>query len=73
MSIIKKLLFVAAMSLGIAALAAGQELPQLPNDPAVRTGKLDNGLTYYIRHNATCASTGPRTFPARAYSTGSRA
>ena len=52
MSIIKKLLFVAAMSLGIAALAAGQELPQLPNDPAVRTGKLDNGLTYYIRHNA---------------------
>ena len=24
---------------------------QLPNDPAVRKGKLDNGLTYYIRHN----------------------
>ena len=24
----------------------------LPQDPAVRTGKLKNGLTYYIRHNA---------------------
>ena len=23
----------------------------LPNDPAVKTGKLDNGMTYYIRHN----------------------
>lgn len=23
----------------------------LPNDPAVRKGKLDNGMTYYIRHN----------------------
>jgi zinc protease len=26
-------------------------MQQLPNDPAVRQGKLDNGLTYYIRHN----------------------
>ncbi|MCR4921529.1 MAG: insulinase family protein [Bacteroidaceae bacterium] len=25
--------------------------PQLPLDPAVRQGKLSNGLTYYIRHN----------------------
>ena len=25
---------------------------QLPQDPAVRVGKLKNGLTYYIRHNA---------------------
>ena len=24
----------------------------LPNDPAVRVGKLENGMTYYIRHNA---------------------
>ena len=23
----------------------------LPNDPAVKTGKLENGMTYYIRHN----------------------
>ena len=24
---------------------------QIPVDPDVRTGRLDNGLTYYIRHN----------------------
>ena len=28
-----------------------QQIPQLPIDPQVRIGKLDNGLTYYIRHN----------------------
>lgn len=27
------------------------QVPQMPLDPAVRYGKLDNGLTYYIRHN----------------------
>ena len=31
--------------------AMAQELPPLPNDPNVRIGKLENGLTYYIRHN----------------------
>ncbi|WP_071145833.1 M16 family metallopeptidase [Bacteroides ihuae] len=29
-----------------------QSSAPLPIDPGVRTGKLDNGLTYYIRHNA---------------------
>lgn len=48
----KKLLILAAVLLGAAALCYGQQqLPQLPNDPATRVGKLDNGLTYYIRHN----------------------
>ena len=28
------------------------QMPQLPDDPAVKIGRLDNGLTYYIRHNA---------------------
>ena len=28
-----------------------QQNPPLPVDPEVRTGKLENGLTYYIRHN----------------------
>lgn len=28
-----------------------QQMPELPIDPAVRYGKLENGLTYYIRHN----------------------
>ena len=41
------LLFIAALF--AASMAFGQT--PLPNDPAVRTGKLDNGMTYYIRHN----------------------
>lgn len=28
-----------------------QQMPPIPMDPKVRIGKLDNGLTYYIRHN----------------------
>ncbi len=40
-------LFIAAVF--VAATAFGQ-MP-LPNDPAVKVGKLDNGMTYYIRHN----------------------
>ena len=32
--------------------SAQQQMPPIPVDPAVRIGKLDNGLTYYIRHNA---------------------
>ena len=28
-----------------------QQMPPIPADPDVRVGKLDNGLTYYIRHN----------------------
>ena len=31
--------------------AAQQAMASLPNDPAVRVGHLENGLTYYIRHN----------------------
>ena len=35
------------------SIVNGQEmqLPPIPVDPAVRIGHLDNGLTYYIRHN----------------------
>ncbi|MBQ5495067.1 MAG: insulinase family protein, partial [Prevotella sp.] len=32
-------------------VAQEMQLPPIPVDPAVRIGKLDNGLTYYIRHN----------------------
>ena len=46
----KFLLTLAVILLGAAAMPA-QEMPQLPNDPAVRKGQLDNGLTYYILHN----------------------
>lgn len=31
--------------------ASAQQMPSLPIDPAIRYGKLPNGLTYYIRHN----------------------
>ena len=37
--------------LGAVILGYGQQLPELPSDPETRVGKLDNGLTYYIRHN----------------------
>lgn len=33
------------------SMHAQQEFERLPIDPKVRYGKLDNGLTYYIRHN----------------------
>ncbi len=37
------------MAFGLASLA--QQAMPTPMDPNVRYGKLDNGLTYYIRHN----------------------
>ena len=35
----------------VASAAFGQQPQALPNDPEVKVGKLENGLTYYIRHN----------------------
>ena len=35
----------------IATVVQAQTVPPLPTDPATRIGKLENGLTYYIRHN----------------------
>lgn len=32
-------------------MAAAQQMPPIPVDKDVKIGKLDNGLTYYIRHN----------------------
>ncbi|MGM9747177.1 MAG: M16 family metallopeptidase [Candidatus Cryptobacteroides sp.] len=43
----KLILIVAAL---VAAVAASAQTP-LPNDPAVKKGQLENGMTYYIRHN----------------------
>ena len=45
----KRLVLVFIAALGFAAAVSAQT--PLPNDPATRVGKLDNGLTYYIRHN----------------------
>ena len=44
--------FAAIILIGGAASVCAQQMPPLPTDPNVRIGKLDNGLTYYIRHNA---------------------
>ena len=39
----KKFLLVAMLF--VAGLSMAQEMPKIPVDPAVRIGKLDNGLT----------------------------
>jgi|GEM_PF-29800 len=41
-------LFAAALAITTTFAASAQTIPQ---DPAVRNGKLPNGFTYYIRHN----------------------
>jgi zinc protease len=43
-----KLLFISGLVVGTIGVSAAQNLPL---DPSVRTGKLANGFTYYIRHN----------------------
>lgn len=50
-SFIKKT-FAAIILIGGTVTVCAQQMPPLPTDPNVRIGKLDNGLTYYIRHNA---------------------
>jgi len=47
---IKNIYLAIAGTLILAGQVKAQEKP-LPLDPAVRTGKLANGFTYYIRHN----------------------
>ena len=46
-------LFIAVVAMVLLATNGfAQQQPAIPIDKAVRIGKLDNGLTYYIRHNA---------------------
>ena len=50
------LILAVAIVLAITAVAQMQPTaepayPVIPNDPALRTGKLSNGMRYYIRHN----------------------
>ena len=50
----KKIIIVFFAAVFAAMSLSAQENPmlqQLPGDPAVRVGHLENGLTYYIRHN----------------------
>ena len=49
---LRKLFVAALMMFSTTAMVAQEmQMPPIPVDPAVRIGKLDNGLTYYIRHN----------------------
>ena len=52
MLFMKKNIFLLLMVALLSLPALAQQMPPLPTDPKVRVGKLDNGLTYYIRHNA---------------------
>lgn len=48
----KRILIFTVLFISSLSLAAQNDLNVMPPvDPAYRTGKLDNGLTYYIRHN----------------------
>ena len=52
----RKLIIVVAALLSAFAFTANAQMDQqLPNDPAVKKGKLDNGLTYYIMKNSNPA------------------
>lgn len=49
----RKMFLIVALLLGLATpnFAMSEDAKPIPVDPAVTIGKLDNGLTYYIRHN----------------------
>ena len=42
---------LALLCIAIVSMAQQPQMPPIPTDPNVRIGKLENGLTYYIRHN----------------------
>ena len=42
---------IAVLLLSFTASVFAQQMEPIPMDPKIRYGKLDNGLTYYIRHN----------------------
>lgn len=44
--------FVILALLSSTMIVRAQQMPPIPVDPNVRIGKLENGMTYYIRHNA---------------------
>ncbi len=52
-SILQKSVFLFLLLLVVAFNGLRAQPQFLPLDPQVRTGKLENGLTYYIRHNNT--------------------
>ncbi|MBR1448866.1 MAG: insulinase family protein [Prevotella sp.] len=49
---IKRIFAVALLFVAGSTAMMAQQMPPIPVDQDVKIGKLDNGLTYYIRHNA---------------------
>lgn len=49
---LSRFLFVAVLLACNFVFVKAQQMPPLPFDPHVRTGTLNNGMTYYIRYNA---------------------
>ena len=47
----KLFLSLVALVISVASISAQDPMAQLPLDPEVRVGQLENGMTYYIRHN----------------------
>ena len=47
----KRIFMMAALTLSVFAAKAQLQYEAMPIDEGVRVGKLENGLTYYIRHN----------------------
>lgn len=48
----RKLIFsLVALLIGVTSICAQDPMAPLPADQNVRVGRLENGLTYYIRHN----------------------
>ena len=75
------MLVIAAFAVTSAAAQFNPQQP-IPADKDVRTGKLENGMTYYIRHNESrkdrptstfCTTSAPfrRTIPSRGSPTSS--
>ena len=50
-SIRKIVASIALLCVALVSMAQQPQMPPIPTDPNVRIGKLENGLTYYIRHN----------------------
>ena len=48
----KKLFVITMLFVAGVTTTMAQQMPAIPVDSDVKIGKLDNGLTYYIRHNA---------------------
>ncbi|MDY3979908.1 MAG: insulinase family protein [Tidjanibacter sp.] len=54
----KILLSIVLFAMTLVGVAAQNPLEPLPADPRLRKGVLENGLTYYIRHNSKPANQG---------------